>query len=304
MLARAVTSHFKAIRAINNDKLLCISTYMNHSNDQMELLKQKMEQFTKLHEDVNNAFDSLQEKFQMSMDSFSSNLYLYPSYANKFNKTFENIINSSNNLYDSTTDVITTINDEKVTNHAMDEILNKLNKDTSTLKILNERTKLFQDLAVILEESTKKISALSKEYEVYSELNYHLNHDKVHEINKMKPIFPEIEDLQDLKGPIIGIENDNNEDILCVCYDGINQPEISPIWYKYNIKQNIWKWTPFDPFSIEWSIFGHKWISTDSKSIDGEVGGEIFDGSEVAQVNVNIIEYLFDHNPNPTLSHS
>ena len=267
------------------------------------MLNKSMEDFTEKHEDVNNNFDSLQEKFKMSMDNFSANLYLYPSYSQKFNRTFENLIDSTNNLYDSTTEVITNINDENIINHAINDTLNKIEINKGKLNRIDKKIELFYEISIVLDDTTKQLCDISKKYSVYSELNYHLYPEKVNEIHLMKPIFPDIEDLKYLKGPIIGIENnDNYKDIVCVCYDGINHPEITPIWFKFDINENKWYWSPFDPFCDEWDMFGHEWINCDTTSIEGDIGGETFDGSKPADVNVNIIEYLFDHNPVPTLT--
>ena len=68
-------------------------------------------------------------------------------------------------------------------------------------------------MAVILMESAKKICALSKEYGVYSEL-YNLHDDTVREIYGMKPIFPGIEDLKELKRLITGIQNDKIDETV------------------------------------------------------------------------------------------
>eukprot|EP01084_Bolivina_argentea_P278600 476008_1 len=253
--------------------ILYISKYHNHQNEKLEILTHSMQQFTDLHEDIANNFESVQEKFRMSMEVFNANLFLYPSYANKFSKTFENLSISSNNLYDSTHDVISSINDENITTHAMEETLNKIKSDTQKLYKLNECIELFYDISILLDEGTKQINNISKQYEVYSELNYHLYPNKINEINNMKPIFPNIEDLKCLKGPMIGHTNEN--EIICISYDGINSPEISPIWFKYDKIKNNWEWSCFDPFSNEFDMFGHEWISVLNTAIEGEFGGEI-----------------------------
>eukprot|EP00483_Globobulimina_turgida_P003024 UN03029 len=183
--------------------------------------------------------------------------------------------------------------------HAMEETLSKIKSDSQRLYKINEAIQVFYEMANVLDNATKQINDVSKKYQVYSELNYHLYPNKVDEIHKMKAIFPEIEDLKHLKGPIL--EHGNENETICICYDGINEPEISPIWFKYDTVDNKWEWSCFDPFSFEFEMFGHEWMCVSNTTIEGEFGGELFDGSKPASVNVNIMEYLCDHNPVPTL---
>ena len=258
-----------------------------------------MEKYSQMHEDVNNNFDSLHEKFKASMDRFTANLCLYPSYANKIQTTFDNLIAAQHNLFDSTNDVITTIDDENILHHATTETLDKIQSSMDRLNAMNERIKLFYEVSNVLDDATIKMCEVSKKYQVYSELNLHHHPEKVNQIHNMASMFAEIEELKCLKGPIL--ENTDENTVICVCYDGINHPEISPVWYKYDKSENQWVWSPFDPFSSEWTMFEHKWLSVATTAIDGEFGGEIFDGDGPSETNINIIDYLHDHNPVPVI---
>eukprot|EP01083_Nonionella_stella_P310489 1103220_1 len=278
--------------------LVVISKHYKHHQEKLDTLNERMQTFTEIHEDINNSFESIQQKFMLSMDIFHDKLYLYPSYARKFHKTFENMICSTNNAYDSTKDVMQSIEDEQIANHATQETLDKIKSDMKKLDKLNDAIRLFYDIATVLDESTKKIDEISSKYQVYSELNYHLYPDKVQVIEGMQPLFPNIEDLKHLKGPFM--DNPNENEVIGVCYDAVGRPNISPIWFKYDKSESVWRWSPFDPFSSEWDMFGYEWLSVEHAAIEGEFGGELFDGSGPEPVNVNIIEYLYDHNPLPS----
>lgn len=273
------------------------SSSSSESNEKLEQLREAMERLTNQHDDTANTFDSIQEKFKMAMDNFNANLYLYPSYSNKIETSLNKIIDGANNTYDSTADVVQTINDGDLSQHAVDETLNKIASDLDKLKSMNAALSLFHDISVVLDEGTKAICEISKTYSVYSELNYHLHSDKVNAVHSMKPLFADIEELKDLKGPIADHSVEN--EVIGICYDGINQPSISPIWFKYDKSECVWMWSPFDPHSVEWDMFSHRWIAITETSIDGEIGGEQFDGSEPAPVNVRIIQFLHDYNPAP-----
>merc|ERR1712062_32304 len=105
---------------------------------------------------------------------------------------------------------------------------------------MNEKIKVFYAMATVLDDATIKICKLSKKFQVYSELNMHLWPEKVKEIDAMKAMFPQIEELKHLKGPI----SDDEDAVICISYDGINHADTSPIWYKFDKSLNEWVWSP------------------------------------------------------------
>ena len=135
------------------------------NDEKLTALNDAMQNFTDRHEDTANDFESILEKFKMSLDHFHQNLYLYPSYSDKFQLTLENMVNAANNLYDSTSDVMAL--DKDIARHAAEETMEKIRSDLEKLEQMNSALALFHDVAVVLDEATKRITDISRKYQVW-----------------------------------------------------------------------------------------------------------------------------------------